>query len=308
MTSALRIAAPEVLPDHPPVGKPDSFPPRPGGTGLSRIVALSDGSMAGDNAAWRAALLARERSVSLRLLHVLGRGRADAGGIDAIAWELQERVGVPVEGIDASGWARHRLHEALAAAELLVTPTLRSRSLRRWLRGVHPLQLVGRATVPVLVVRRPASVRYGRILAAAGETEDSAGVLALAGWIAGGDFAAVRRAVLAAYGQEAECASSATDRFHLEQRLRGAIQDALKAQPGRTPEAPVVALEAHVDGLLQRQRQVLSDLLVIGPCACRQAARAYGRVLRHATADVLVVPGSVAAEIVAAPVEGAIPV
>lgn len=301
MTSSLLIAAHGVLHDHPPVEKPDSLPSRPHGA-PSHIVAVVDGSLAADNAAWRAALLARERSMSVRLLCVLRRGRT-AADFDAVAWELQERVGVVVESLDATAWGRGRLNDALAAAELVVTPTVRSWPLRRWLRGVHPLQLVAKATVPVLVVRRPASVRYGRILAAAGETQDSAGVLALAGSFAGGDLDAVRRAVLAASAQQSERAAAATDRYHQEQRLRASIQDALKARTGRSPEAPVVVLEASVEGLLRRQRQVLSDLLVIGPVACG-APRAYRALLRQAAADVLVVPGEAPNHAVDASVAG----
>jgi nucleotide-binding universal stress UspA family protein len=150
---------------------------------LKRILAVCDLSVAGTNAAWRAGLLARDHGAWLRLLHVgrasssVARGKA---ALDALAWELQERLKIAVLAQSVRGGLRHEVAAAASEADLLVVRSAQAHPLRDWLAGSHPERLVEACRRPALVVRRPATVGYRRVLACVDEGDDASGTMAAA--------------------------------------------------------------------------------------------------------------------------------
>jgi len=152
-------------------------------TPLKRILVVCDLSVASTNAAWRAGLLARDHGAWLRLFHVgrtssgVARGKA---ALDALAWELQERLKIAVLAQSVRGRFRHEVAAAASEADLLVLRSAQAHPLRDWLGGSHPERLVQACQRPALVVRRPATVGYRRVLACVAEGDDAAGTIAVA--------------------------------------------------------------------------------------------------------------------------------
>ena len=150
---------------------------------LKRILAVCDLSVASTNAAWRAGLLARDHGAWLRLLHV-GRTRSSVAhgkaALDALAWELQERLKIAVLPQSVRGSFRREVAAAAREADLLVLRSAQAHPLRDWLRGSHPERVVQACRRPALVVRRPATVGYDRVLASVDEGDDAPGTMAVA--------------------------------------------------------------------------------------------------------------------------------
>ena len=139
---------------------------------LKRILAVCDLSVASTNAAWRAGLLARDHGAWLRLLHV-GRTRSSVAhgkaALDALAWELQERLKIAVLPQSVRGSFRREVAAAAREADLLVLRSAQAHPLRDWLRGSHPERVVQACRRPALGERRPATVGYGRVVAPVGD-------------------------------------------------------------------------------------------------------------------------------------------
>lgn len=172
------------------------------------VLALSDLSPPAEQAAERAALLARAAGAPLTLLHVL-----PASSLDKLrAWlpgepalpqqicaETQARLKRQAAGLQALHGSRlqvqaeclqgHVLDEAAAAAErldasLVVLGARGAGFLRQLMLGSTAERLLRRSTRPLLVVRQPADEAYRRVLVALDFSPWSAGVLALARHIA----------------------------------------------------------------------------------------------------------------------------
>lgn len=227
-----------------------------------RVLAVSDLSAPAENAVWRAALVAREHGAWLRVLHVsstrAAAERAQAA-LDTLAWHLQERLQLAVLAQAVSGSFREEVTAAARDAGLVVVRSSQHRAVRDWLAGTHPSRLVQVCPVPMLVVRRPATAGYHRVLVAADAGAGAAGSIA--------------------------AAASMVRRPDLD--LLSAVQ---------SPEPPTVAFEHSPAMLLERQASMRAELLVV-PHAARQGtgpfggARAYAReILARASADVLVLP------------------
>lgn len=133
------------------------------------VLAAVDASPAGMHAAWRAALVARDRGASLHLLCA----HADARELDAadaalqeLAAQVQQRLFVPTTTTAAAGSLCEHLAAAADRAGLVVLPWTAARKLQDLFLGSLP-ERVFRAlpvAVPVLVVRKPALASYRRVL------------------------------------------------------------------------------------------------------------------------------------------------
>ncbi|RYF40234.1 MAG: universal stress protein [Comamonadaceae bacterium] len=106
------------------------------------VVVLMDAGPAAANAAWRAALLARDRAAPLHLLHV----RADARGLDEARALLQQ----------LAAWS--------GRAGIVVVPESRGGLWPDLLLGSLAERIQRTLPLPVLVVRRPAFASYRRVL------------------------------------------------------------------------------------------------------------------------------------------------
>lgn len=136
--------------------------------GVQHVAVLCEPSPVGEGTAWRAALVARDLGVPLKLL-VHRHDRAAAVPSSPVA-ELQSRIaehlGPPlsVQAIDG---------DALAAVVsftrdgLLVIPSVRRNPVRERIMGTQAERLIRLARGPVLVVKQPARAAYRRVFVAA---------------------------------------------------------------------------------------------------------------------------------------------
>ncbi|RYF15279.1 MAG: universal stress protein [Comamonadaceae bacterium] len=131
------------------------------------VVVLMDASPAAANAAWRAALLARDRAAPLHLLHV----RADARGPDdtgallrELANQLQQRLHVAASAGAVAGKPREALAGLSGRAGLVVLPAARGKLWPDLFLGSLAERIQRALPLPLLVVRRPAFSSYRRVL------------------------------------------------------------------------------------------------------------------------------------------------
>jgi hypothetical protein len=146
---------------------------------VKRVLVLHDLHPECDNAAWRAALLARAQGGWLRILHVSRFRSPEAARerLAALAWRLQEHLQLAVVAQAFRGFQARELRRAAEDADLVV---LRALSGLDAATGLHPLTAARIGMRPTLVVRTPANVAYRRILVGANDVPD-AQLLAAAG-------------------------------------------------------------------------------------------------------------------------------
>lgn len=271
---------------------------------LKQVLVFSDLSPAATNAAWRGALLARDHGAWLRILHVSRRGaqaRRGQEALDALAWELRERLNIAVLAQSVRSGFRREILAATRDADLLVVRTAQGRPAADWLGGLHPERLVQRCQVPTLVVRKPATVSYRRVLVGVGfDGEAAAGLIATAAAMTRAPHAEVLEALASGDDLTQPRASTEAqlrgDRHHAAQRIRAVVEGVMEATGGpRAGVAPSVAFDHSPAMLLEKERAVFADLLVIGrPPRATPALwlpRTDSRsVLAGTGADVLVLP------------------
>lgn len=265
---------------------------------LDSLLAVIDGTAAGTNAAWRAALVARDHGRPLRLLH-----GGDPIGTAELASELRAGVGIDVTVQAAEG---DLLHDALAAsrsASLLVIGSRRGNPLREWILGTQAERLIRLSRAPVLVVKRPAMAGYRRVLVPVDLAPEAAAVIAAAAMLSRDP----RLEVFHALATREEVTMRAADvpepvvrelRQRAAQLARGMLRE-LVAQAGAAsgaaltgigygPAAGVIlakeqAMRAELVVMGKRRRGLLADFFLGG---------ATQRVLARSRADVLVLPGA----------------
>jgi nucleotide-binding universal stress UspA family protein len=277
---------------------PNSFP-------LRQVLAVSDLSAAATNSVWRAALVAREHGASLRILHVAAsRSGAPPAqpALEALGRELHERLKIVVLAQQVAGSFRRELLAALREADLVVVRTSQSQPVRDWMRGTHPERWLHACRVPVLVVKRPTTARYRRILVDAHDAASAPASIAVAAAMARGPYREVLRALEA--DQDLAQAWRRTgdqprgDRHHAAQRLRGLVRDLMEqGDASRIGDAPAIVFDGTAAALLAEGRRIFADLMVLARHAYRQPPLGLRRantreILARAAADVLVLPGT----------------
>lgn len=276
------------------------------GTGpfpLKKVLVVSDLSLASANATWRAGLLARDHGAWLRILYVGRRAsgvRQAQATLDALAWELQERLKIAVLAQSVRGDLRKEVAAAAGEADLLVVRTAQAHPLRDWLAGFHPERLIQGCQRPTLVVKKPASVSYRRVLACVDYDGEAAGKVAAAAAMTRAPHGEVLSALREEDARTPRNASTEAqlrgDRHRAAERLRTVVQGAMEAKAaGSAGEAPSVVFDHSADMLLAKERSILADLVVIGRrprgAPTLWAPRTCSRtVLAGALADVLVLP------------------
>jgi nucleotide-binding universal stress UspA family protein len=140
----------------------DRDEPRPG------ILAIVDAGPGGSNAAWRAALVARDHGRPLHLASIQPHP-ADALAVrpmlQELAGQLQRRVQVRAHPQAAAGEWRECVTALAAGKDLVVVAHQASASWADKVLGTLPERMLRWLAVPVLVVRRPATSGYRRVLA-----------------------------------------------------------------------------------------------------------------------------------------------
>ena len=288
------------------------------GSHFKRIVAATDFSEDAGHAALRAALLASEHRAELELLHVVSESSLDAmrAWVDSpVVERLLEDVGrtVSEQAADISARtsisARSRvtigdvLSEIVSAcerADLLVVGVRGMNSLRDAFLGTTAERALGKCRQPILVVKRPPSQSYARVLVPLDLTSNSERVLQLATRIAPHGM------IVALHAYELL--------FEARLRLAGATDDEIKTHLSRVEEKAAAEIGAlwQRTGIIQRfdhvvkrgspmvviaeqQQRQASDLIVIGKHSKAGIGPSFlGSVARHVLAesvcDVLVLP------------------
>lgn len=279
-------------PVSPPAPSAGLFP-------LRRITALCDLSPAGVNAARRAALLASEHGARLRLACVRSR-RAQLAeaetALAGVAADLRQRLPVDIDLHCVQGHPVRAACDAAADSDLLVVRAAGAHPAAEWLLGTHPGRLLPHCAPSLLVVRKPASVGYRRVLASVAFDGGAARVIAAAA----GVMRAPHQQVLDALAAEPAWRPSgpaATDRLLAARRLRAVVQDVMadKAGARAIANAPLVVLDPSAADLLQRARSALADVVVLARQPDETGARwparsAAARVLAGTPSDLLLLP------------------
>ena len=130
------------------------------------VLALTDLTPEGANAAWRAGLVARDRGVPLHLLCVQADARGIAGveaPVRNLARQLQQRLHVVTSASCVAGRVRDHVAPFSGRAGLLVLPW-RGSALVDAVLGTLPERIYRTLFMPMLVVRQPAFSSYRRVL------------------------------------------------------------------------------------------------------------------------------------------------
>lgn len=285
-------------PDHPAAPAGAAFFP------LKQIVAVCDDSPGSENAAWRAALLAREHAAGLRLLCLpTRRSRASAAQarLESLLAELQRRMQLAVSAEVVPGPARKELPRAAAQADLLVLRAAGARPLMEWLAGTHPDRLLRHVECPMLVVRKPASVGYRRVLASAACDGQAPAVIAAATAVIRGPHRQILEALTAHPDLVRPGGAGDRDGLLAARRLRAVVQEVMlrEGHARHVREAPVVVLDHAPGPLLRQARGAFVELLVLARRRGHESGRWLARsdaqqVLAQAGCDVLLLPVPVA--------------
>jgi nucleotide-binding universal stress UspA family protein len=272
--------------------------------GQTTVLAVCDFSPAAANAAWRAALVARDVGAAVRILHPQPQARVlQKGGhcASTLAQEIAQRLQLPVE---AEAVAGNVLGAAIAAARdaaLLVIPSRRGNPLREWIMGTQAERLIRLSRAPVLVAKRPALGSYRKVLVPVELAAAAAVQVRLALALSRGSRVEVLHALQTADEivlHELEAANQVLHscRQYRSQRAHAALHE-LMALPGEQSEGvqTVVEFGAAANMVLARAQAGGSDLVVIGKRRRGLLADYFlggvtQRVLALSQADVLVLP------------------
>ena len=276
------------------------------------ILAATDFSADAGNALRRAALLAKNRSEPLEVLHVVSRPSLDAlrewvpaGVAERLVEDarrlLEEAIAsaaVPAKARVVVGEVVDEINAAGAHASLLVVGAHGLNPLRDAILGTTAERLVGRCTPPILVVRAAPQAEYRSALVALDLLPGSAGLLEAALRVAPRALIAAAHAYDVPFDgmlQRAGVDTTVIDRHRVEaaSRARSAIET-LGAAAGVKSIVPIIERTHAARHIVDTLRSLRADLVVIGKRR-RGAVESVllGSVTRHvladAEADVLVV-------------------
>jgi nucleotide-binding universal stress UspA family protein len=231
------------------------------------IIALGDDSEAALNAAWRAVLIAQNCGAPVRLLNL----RASSSG-------------------------------SLERAGLLVTHVEDGCRPLDWLFGTRIEQLVRRFSIPVLIVKQPASRRYRHVLVGLKLEPQASDLVARARMFAPRVSVDVVHVLGTSYEYKLRLAEAeAAIRAHRTSTRRDAyrqMNDLIAAACGHEANAvvPRIVVGSAPDRLLELGRATRAALIVLGKRPGHWLADFFldrgvaRRVLAEASSDVLLVP------------------
>jgi len=283
-----------------------------------RFVAATDFSRDAGYACRRAALLAAEHGAQLELLHVVGKAPLDAlrqafrrkpAHVASLVEDLRQtlaragaalaqRTGASIEARVEIGAVQDTIVRECRRADLLVLGARGTNPLRDAILGTTAERLLGKCRVPVLVVKQPPEQAYDKALVAMDFSAPAKSALRVVLRLApGAAFTAVH-----AYDVP----------FEGKLRLAGIDDDTIDAYRFQAARKAITAIRAlgektgihlahavyrdHAPHLiLEKERTLRCDLIVLGKAKHSIAKLFLGSVSRHVLADcrsdVLVVPG-----------------
>lgn len=267
------------------------------------VVALVEDPAADVNAAWRAALVARDRGLPVHLVCV--RPHADAlpaamAALRDLAAELKVAIQVQVSYLAIVGRRAREGLQAAGDASLLVVPASRGR-WSSWFGGARALHLMRRAARPVLWVRRPACRSYRRVLAAIGLVPGAGEVIAAAARLTRDPRFGVLHVLDSTYEEIMRLADVPArvidaNREVAAHNAHRAIEELVaRSVPSLPAPQPVIRFGHASLRILQEEVAVSADLIVLGkhPRSALADWVRFGvadRVIGSARADVLLVP------------------
>ncbi len=273
------------------------------GNAPAAVLTVCDLSSAAIDATWRAAMVARELGLPLRVLHPVLPDAVRCSNrsfVDELRTEIPLRMAVQAqfEAVGESG-----LDAAVTAARdaaLVVIPSRQGNLLREWIMGTQAERLIRLCRAPVLVVKRPALASYRRLLVAAALEAADAQLVELAAALAAGgrldllhvldtDDEIVLRELDASAGTLQACREYRAQRAHtvlhgLLEPVAAEVDGVTSVEFGNTAAAILARAQARPTDLLvigKRRRGLLADYFLGG---------ATQRVLAGAQCDVLVLP------------------
>lgn len=286
------------------------------------ILAASDLSASADNAAHRAALLARRHGAELHVVHVVNPGglgrvrdwlaqpidvksRVDAARerLERLATELSHRHGVTARAVVHVGDTIEQLHGLLATADLLVMGQRRRSTLSEWVLGRTAQRLIEKSRRPVLVVKRAADAGYRKVLVPVDLTPGSNSAAVAAAAFAPG--AALQ--IFHAFGSSGEVSMPVANvREHVVReglaRAEAGVLARMRrgiARLGLDPRGMVFSIGrgSPIGATLDKAKALRADLIVASKQRrSRNATAILGSVnglLARSRCDMLIVPGGV---------------
>jgi nucleotide-binding universal stress UspA family protein len=268
------------------------------------VLVPHDLSSTAFNAAWRAGLVARDLGVPLRLLHVRGEAR---DGVDAqepllrLGENIGSHLGIEVEVELGAGEPLAHSVRAARDAGLVVIGSRRGNPLREMVCGTQAERLIRLSRAPVLVVKRPATASYRRVIASVDLGADARPVIAAALRLSRRPEVEVLHALdtreeLGLRARDVPEAVVRRHRQHAAQRARSALLELIAQAAPASPQAlPSVAFGDAAAVVLAREQGMRADLLVLGKRTRGLLADFFlgsvtQQVLARARADVLVLP------------------
>lgn len=264
------------------------------------VLALVDGSPSAANAAWRAALVARDHGFALHLLHDAARP-AGANEAPQVAEALRAHLQVAVHLAPTGGDALHAVVQASRGASLLVVGARRGNLLREFVLGTQAERLLRLCRIPVLVVKRPALAGYRRVLVPVDLGAESGDAIATAALFSRDPRLEVLHAVsvrdeVAMRVAEVPEAVVRRQRHRAAEGARARLERSI-AEAGLASEGAraAVAFGDPAVAVLARERAMRADLVVLGKRRRGLLADFFlggvtQRVLAAARADVLTLP------------------
>lgn len=263
--------------------------------GATHVLALCDPFPASLDAAWRAALVACDLRLPMRLLHPASASGAPPAAIASFAREAAERCQLHVELVPARDDAVAQAVQ-LARGGLVVLSTADGNPLGGWLMGSPAERLIRLVRAPVLVVKQAARAAYRRVLVAVDLRPASERLVALGASLSRGAGLAVFHAITP--GEELVLremdAPAEALRAHRRMRANWASTCMELLHPA-SAATPVVAFGTAAQGILAGETGHRADLIVIGKrrrglLADFLLGSVTRQVLAKSEADVLVVP------------------
>lgn len=269
--------------------------------GPGPVIAFVDPRPEAANAAWRAALVARDRGLPL---HLIGLQPLHANLVDAsrtaraLAEEVRGRIDLDVTARSVAGTLDREGVEAARQASLIVLPPAQPGLFQPFRSPA--LRMLRRSGRPVLLARRPAQASYRSVMAAVELELDACSLIAAAHALSRDPNMKVLHVLDTAHEEALRLADVPVRKIQ-EQRERDAARARrvladLIASAGAADDAhPVISFGDAEPALVAREFASRSDLLVVGkrPRHALVDTLLGGvaqTLLRKARADVLVLP------------------
>lgn len=267
------------------------------------VLAVGDFTAAGTNAAWRAALVARDLGAPLRLLQPPAASPQQEAAFARLAAQIRHRVGVAAQVQALVGDFLQEAVRLAREAQLLVIATRPGNPLRALLQGTQAERLIRLCRAPVLVVKRTARGSYRKVLVPVDLGEDAPAVIAAAARLSRDPRMEVLHALarprplgLRMPGADLPEAALRLQRSGAVAHARAALDEVIGAASVRDRVLrPSVTFGDAARTVLAREQAMRAELVVIGKRSRGLLADFFlggvtQRVLAASKADVLVLP------------------